>query len=782
MVGMSMSLPLFLLAWSALAPGGSQVQSEPIQWRGNPARLDVRVAGEHAIRITLEPVGSGEAFPFTPSLSAERTYSDPVLSLREVGAPVEKRVGNLVVGVGAGPLSLTVRNAAGERVQSLAFEPDGTVTFDVGAAPVLGMGEGGPQPGDDWQTNLQVEFDRRGRLHEMRPRWQSNAYGSRNPVPFLVGTDGWGLFVATPWVQVDLSEAGRGRFVPWERPEGLGEGEGAERRYEQAVQGRPPASQPADAFDVFVFDAHDPSALMKDVAYIAGAPVMPPKWALGYMQSHRELRDENLTPEELLLDVVDTFREKRIPVDAVIYLGTGFTPTGWNTEQPSFDFNPEVFARDPVDVIQALHSRNVKVITHIVPWRRDRLPTLHGSIPVEQGEALDPSHIFTYWQEHVPLVRAGIDAWWPDEGDWFDLFERVKRHQLYYQGPLWSRPNVRPWSLHRNGFLGVGQWGGWIWSGDTQSTWKTLEAQVAVGINHSLSLSPYWGSDTGGFYTTSELTGELYARWFQFSAFTPSFRSHGRIWRLRLPWGWGLSDWGFPEGQRDLPPESALNDPRIEGVARDYATLRYQLIPYTYTLAREAYDTGMPLMRALWLHYPQDERARGMGTEYLWGRDLLVAPVFEQGARNREVYLPGGIWYDWWTNERHEGGRTVTRPVDLATMPIYARAGSIIPFDPVRQYMEEVVEGPTTLKVFQGADGEFTLYEDDGTSLDYREDRATWTRMTWHDGEGTLVIEPGGPESAVNLLPEGRTFRIELLPGGQSRTIQYSGRRVEVRF
>ena len=776
-----------LLTVMAMKPGSpasppAPSQAAPILWRGIPAQLDIRAAGSRSIRITLKPVGFRGDFPFTPALDAHRSYPEPALSLREIQAPVQSRVGNLRVTVTPQPLSLAVENADGKPIQTLVFEEDGTVTFEVGAAPVLGMGEGGPQPGEGWRDSLQVEFDRRGRFHEMRPRWQSNAYGSRNPVPLLIGTGGWGLYVATPWVQVDLPAEGRGRFIPWERPQGPEAGEGGERRFEAAIQGKPPASQARDVFDAFVFDAHDPVAFMGDVSYLAGAPVMPPKWALGYMQSHRELRDEALSSEELILDVVDTFREKRIPVDAVIYLGTGFTPTGWNTEQPSFDFNPQVFQRAGAEVIEDLHARDVKVITHIVPWRRDRLPTLHGSIPVEMGEALDAAHIFTYWQEHVPLVRAGVDAWWPDEGDWFDLWERIKRHQLYYQGPLFSQPDVRPWSLHRNGHLGIAQWGGWVWSGDTQSTWKTLQAQVAVGINHSLSLSPYWGSDTGGFYTTDELTGELYARWFQFSAFTPSFRSHGRIWRLRLPWGWGLSDWGFPEGQRELPPAAALNDQRIEEVNRMYAELRYQLIPYTYTLAREAHDTGMPLMRALWLHYPEDAAARGIGSEYLWGRDLLIAPVFEQGAQDRMLYLPPGTWYDWWTNEREAGGRTVTRRVDLATMPIYARAGAIIPFDPVRQYMEEEVEGPTTLKVFRGADGAFTLYEDDGKSLDYLQGRGTWTKLTWNDRERRLTLEPGGPEGAVNLQPGERTFRVELLPGGEVRTVEYHGSRVEVRF
>jgi alpha-glucosidase/alpha-D-xyloside xylohydrolase len=452
---------------------------------------------------------------------------------------------------------------------------------------------------------------------------------------------------------------------------------------------------------------------------------MPPKWALGYMQSHRELRDAKLSPEELILNEVSTFRRKKIPVDAVIYLGTGFTPTGWNTEQPSFDFNPKVFTSDPKSVIDKMHAEHVKVVLHIVPWQRDKLPTLHGTIPPKPDEKLDSGHIANYWQQHVGLVRTGVDAWWPDEGDWFDLYERVKRHQLYYQGPLSTTPNVRPWSLHRNGYLGVAQWGGWIWSGDTESSWKTLEGQIAVGINHSLSLTPYWGSDILGFYTTEETSAELYTRWFQFASFTPSFRAHGRIWRLRLPWGWGLSDMGYHEGQKVVPPQSEMNNPNIEPIFRKYDDLRYQLIPYNYTLAREAHDTGMPLMRALWLHYPNDEKARAVGDEYLWGRDLLVAPVYTKGATSRDVYLPKGDWYDWWTHERQTGGQTVTSKVDLTTMPIFVRAGAIIPMDAVRQYMAQKVDEPTTLEVFRGADGSFTLYEDDGVSLDYLKDRGT---------------------------------------------------------
>ncbi len=740
---------------------------------GQPAQLDIRAGGDHSIRITLRPLSYTETFPYTPAL-VERSWPAPAISLRSIDKAVSKRVGGLQVRVKGDPqLTIEISNAAGQAIQTLVFDSaSGKLSFQLDSMPVLGMGEGGPQMGQGWEKGEgTLQFDRRGALDPMIPRWQSQVYGSRNPVALLVGTAGWGLFVATPWVEVDLTDKARGVFVPWQRP-----ADTSGRGGVALVQGRPPAGIPQGVFDVFVFDAHRPDVFMKEVSMLTGPAVMPPKWALGYMQSHRTLMDETQ-----MIDIVQTFRDKKIPVDAVIYLGTGFCPRGWNTEQPSFDFNPEVFKRNPKDVIADLHARNVKVVTHIVPWQRDKLPTIQGTIPPRQGETLDVSHIQNYWQQHVKLLEAGMDAFWPDEGDWFNLFERVKRHQLYYQGPLSTRPNVRPWSLHRNGYLGISQWGGWVWSGDTDSSWRTLEAQVMVGINHSLSISPYWGSDTGGFYPNAELTGELYARWFQFSSFTPSFRSHGRTWWTRLPWGWGLSEMGPNENGRNNPNASELNNPAIEPICREYGNLRYQLLPYTYTLARAAHDTGMPLMRAMWLHYPDDPKAVADGSQYLWGRDMLVAPVFKQGARSREVYLPKGDWYDWWTNEKQAGGKTITRMVDLKTMPLYIRAGAILPVDPVRQYTDEKVAEPTTLKVYRGANGQFTLYEDDGISLDYLLNKASWTRLNWNDGARRLTIEPGAPAGAP-AVRASRSFKVQLLPEGTTKTVEYKGQKVEVVF
>jgi alpha-glucosidase (family GH31 glycosyl hydrolase) len=750
-----------VLGFLAISPAS---RAAPLRIEGHELELAVRAAGDHGIRLTLKPPGQATAFPENPAL-VERKYPDAVIAVREIGhQPQKAKAGKLSVEVSANPLTVSISRPDGSIVQKLTFDEKGGIRFLLDDQPVLGLGEGGPRPakGKDWRKQP-VEFDRRGRLFRMEPHWQADAYGSRNPVPLLVGTGGWGLYFATPWGQIDLSKPDQGHFIPVERKDPVKMRQNHGNQTQQLGKGIPPMESFVAGFrDVFVFDARDPAAFMKDLATISGAAALPPKWALGYMQSHRTLEDDRQ-----MVGIVDTFREKRIPVDAMIYLGTGFTPRGWNKEQPSFDFNPEVFKREPAQVIDALHERNVKVVLHMVPWDRDRLP-----LP-------DNSRLGSYWKEHENLVKLGVDGWWPDEGDWFDLYERMKRHELYYQGPISTQPDRRPWSLHRNGHLGVARWGGWIWSGDTDSTWKTLEAQVAVGINHSLSLSPYWGSDIGGFFPTPELTGELYTRWFQFGAFCPSFRSHGRTWWTRLPWGWGLNSLG-PVEHPQSPDKSALNDPAIEKITRRYAELRYRLLSYNYTLAWEARETGLPMMRALWLQYPQDRTGRGVGDQYLWGRDLLIAPVYEKGAESREVYLPEGAWYDYWSGEIHKGGRKISRAVDLATMPIYVRAGAVIPIDPLRQYTGEAVTEPLTIQIYRGADGKFALYQDDGLSQDYLKGEAAVTDFNWDDHSKILRL------SARNRgLPgkrEPTRFRIELVPGTESRSVAWSGEPMEIGF
>jgi alpha-glucosidase/alpha-D-xyloside xylohydrolase len=728
------------LVLAACLSNPAQVCAEQLRYAGNPAELSVSEVSERTVQIVLAPVDKqGRTRPAPPSTVLIEQRPQLKLRHRDLSGAEEVSVGKLQVQLKTQPLGLSIRRPSGKVVQELTFaDADGSMSFRVGAT-VLGMGEGAKQ------------FDRRGALYTMKDgwgAWELPTYGSWVAVPFLIGTDGWALFVHHPRGQFDLR--------------------GSEGRFQPAANAR---DMP---LELYVIAWDQPADVLQEYIRLTGRSVMPPKWALGYMQSHRTLSG----PEEAL-QVARTMRDKKLPCDALIYLGTGYCPAGWNLGHGSLEFNPKTFEK-PAERIDQLHSLHFHVILH-----QNRAPrNLFGSSVTDPRDAEDANSIASYWKRHRPVFSLGVDGWWPDDGDELPREARLARHRMYFEGPLADRPNVRPWSLHRTGYAGVQRYGGWIWSGDIDSRWKTLAAQVAVGQNHSLSLSPYWGTDVGGFFPTRELTGELYVRWFQFGAFCPSFRSHGRTWHLRLPWGWNTGEPG-PIESKERPDPGELHNAEVEPICRKYLELRYRLLPYNYTLCREAYDTGLPLIRPLWLHYPEDPRAVTRGDEYLWGRDLLVAPVTAKGALQRTLYLPEGDWYDFWTGERHTGKRELTCTVDLTTLPLFVRAGAVLPLDPPRQYVAQPTDQPTTIRIYPGRDGEFRWYEDDGTTLDYLQGKFTWTRLTWNDREQRLWIEPEGGGPASRREPgviSPRTFIIELVPGGRRHTVQYAGKRVEVTF
>jgi alpha-glucosidase/alpha-D-xyloside xylohydrolase len=378
------------------------------------------------------------------------------------------------------------------------------------------------------------------------------------------------------------------------------------------------------------------------------------------------------------------------------------------------------------------------------------------------------------------VLATGVDGWWPDEGDALDLPSRLVRNRMYWDAYQLDRPNERPYALHRNGAAGMARYASFLWTGDVSSLWVTLQNQVPIGINSGLSGIPYWGTDIGGFVPTAEFTGELYVRWFQFGAFCPLFRSHGRVWTLRLPWGW---DQGAPTGEvaretRFTIPDAEYHNPTVEPICKKYLELRYRMMPYLYSAVRECTRSGLPMMRSLWLHYPNDRAAVARGDEYLWGRDILVAPVVEKGATERKLYLPQGAWHDFWTNEKHDGGREVTRKVDLETLPLYVRAGAIIPMGPLKQYTAEKVDGPLDVSVYPGADGAFLLYEDDGASFNYKKGEWMGIQMAWNDARKALTCRLAA--GSKMLPPAKRELRVKL--GDATKSAVFDGRSLEVRF
>ena len=731
------------------APVTIRGQAQPITVAGRPVEIAIASLSASTARITVQPIVDG-----APQRVVNRGALVAAADAREAGrwrdASKPLRAGDLTIRFTPEPSPAITVERTGRVVQTLTLSnQEPAIKFGLGQGHIFGFGEGGPQ------------FDRKGHTYGTRNGqggYQLRTHGGRVQIQWLVSTDGWGMYIHQPLGAFDLTGA-EGTLTP---------------------------TGDALPLDVFVVASSDPKVIVGEYARITGFAELPPLWSLGYMQSHRTLAG----PDEISW-VARTFREKKLPCDALIYLGTEFTPSGWNTRNGEFTWKNENFP-DPKRFIDEMHAQHYKVVLHVVIEGR----RMSGAVadPCTPDKAVpsgrtgddrwpDDRAVPCYWPYHKPLYDLGVDGMWPDQGDGLDEPSRLARIRMYWEGPQLYRPNERPFALHRNGSPGMQRYGAFLWSGDVFSLWETLKTHIPVAINTGLSGIPYWGTDIGGFVTTAEYTGELHVRWFQFGTFCPSFRAHGRNWYLRLPWGWNLGKLPPSEirastaGAADPDPKE-LNNAQVEPIVKKYLELRYRLLPYTYTIARECCDTGLPLMRALWLHHPEDPAAVSRGDQFLWGRDLLVSPVVEKGATSRRLYLPRGSWFDFWTEERVAGGREIDRAVDLETMPLHVRAGAIVPMGPIKQYVDEPVDGPLAVTVYPGADGAFTLYEDDGKTFAHRKGDFMRLAMTWDDASRRFSVRLA--TGSRMRPPARRTLEVRLAGTTTPRRLVFEGKPVDL--
>jgi alpha-glucosidase (family GH31 glycosyl hydrolase) len=703
------------------------------------SEIQITSVSEHTFRLTLLPIKNGRAGPVPLDGSlVQSVWGNPVSVLRSDWRSQTVLAGGVRVHAMPKPLAFNIENAAGQKVQEITVdEKTGAVSFETGNSPIFGLGEGGPQ------------FDRRGSVDQMisgQGGYQLKTHGGRVPIPWIISASGWAMFIHQPFGTFDFGQQ-RSKFEP--QNHGVG-----------------------PLLDLFFIASREPATIMAEYARLTGHPDIPPLWSFGYQQSHR-----TLASREEVLDEAKTFREKKMPCDALIYLGTGFCPSGWNTENGSFAWNSHVFP-DPKVMLEELHRENFRAVLHAVILSDRLRGSVHDTCELA---SFDEESASCYWDAHRKDFALGVDGWWPDEGDSLDIASRLIRNRMYWEGPQLDRPNERPYALHRNGYAGMQRYASFLWSGDVYSTWETLKTHIPIAINTGLSGIPYWGTDIGGFVPTAEFTAELYVRWFQFGAFCTLFRSHGRTWKLRLPWGWNTGDPGPSEINNydgaAIPESSELHNPEVEVICRKYLELRYRMLPYIYSAVHESAATGMPVMRALWLHFPDDPKAVARDDEYLWGRNLLIAPVVEKGATSRAVYLPQGRWYDFWTREKIEGGREVVRAIDLATLPVYVRAGAILPLGPVKQYTSQKIDEPLAILVYPGSDASFLLYEDDGRSFNYRKGEWMGIQIDWSEMRGRLSLRLA--EGSHMLPPSPRDIDVSLVGKG-SRRITFDGTPVEV--
>ncbi len=693
---------------------------------------------ESILRVSVLPANESVSSVFSRFDLADRPWGESSTASDGFDKTESISTQSFSARIAAKPFSIKV-SRGGKQLQSLEIDSEnGEVRFDLGSGPLFGLGHG-----------FKKHFDRKDEYYDLKTNGQVPGiienYSATSPSPYIASTEGWGVYFHQPWKgSIDL----RGKTGVFKK-------------------------QPAPYCDMFIVSIKKPVDAATAFYEITGRPPMPPKYTFGYQQSYRTLLHNG---ENLVLSTAKYMRDNKIPCDLLIYLGTGYCENGWNTDNGEFTWHPEVFPK-PAETMNKLHEMNYKVSLHITKCHTG----LHGSVN-DAGETspLEYDHAKNYWKIHEDLYTISKnEVWWPDDADEVDMEQRLNRHRMYYEGSLRLNPDVRPLQMQRNAFPGCTKWGGLVWTGDVLSEWETLKNQVPIGLNAALSCSPFWGTDTGGFFSTVEYDGELYTRWFEFSTFTPLFRSHGRPSFLHNPWGWtkykSLDDMPLELSPHMIrcaaPKKDIVPDERVEPICKKFINARYELLPYIYNLAHEASAHGIPVMRPMWFEYADDATAKGMGSQYFLGESLLVAPVTAKGATTWEVYIPKGKWYDYWTGTAYDGGKSITVDAPLNTIPVFVPAGGIIAKAPVVQFVDtRPMSGfdKLTIEIYRGADGKYDLYEDDGISMDYQQGKCSRTTISWTDISETINV------TGTSEMYGGRERQIEfvLKPGNQRKTVK----------
>jgi alpha-D-xyloside xylohydrolase len=515
-------------------------------------------------------------------------------------------------------------------------------------------------------------------------------------------------------------------------------------------------SEVGQAIDYYFFYGPELNRVIADYRQLTGAAPLFPKWVYGYWQC----RERYHTQKEIL-GVGTEFRERKLPVDALVQDWQYWGKYGWN----AMKFDESIYP-DPKGMMDQFHALDEHVPISV--WSRfgedsDIYKRMSAKSLLVAGtpwtDFFNPEAQKTFWAElNKGLFEYGLDGWWMDASEpEFDILkgrrtflgsgESVRNaYPLFvtkaiYEGQRATTDRKRVVIFTRSAFSGQQRYAAISWSGDISANWTTFQRQIPAGLNFSMSGLPYWTTDGGGFFRpkdqyTNEAYHELLIRWFQYAAFCPIFRVHG--------WTSNAEIWNY--------------GPQFLDIATQYDELRYHLLPYIYSSAWGVTNDGETLMRALPLEFPSDPRAKAVADQFLFGPALLINPVTTAGATQRSLYLPAGHdWIDFWTGKRVRGGQTVTAEAPLDRIPIYAKAGSIIPFGPAVQSASAKAD-PIDIRIYPGADGDFTLYEDEGDNYDYEHGAYSVIPLHWDDKASTLTV--GERRGSFPGMLEHRTFRI----------------------
>ncbi|HLH77300.1 MAG TPA: TIM-barrel domain-containing protein [Candidatus Binataceae bacterium] len=684
------------------------------------------------------------------AVAQRRWPGAPQVAVREQAELVEVRAGEFLIEARRDPFRLRYLNLDGQPLLEEA-EPGGlswsyweyTLSYQLATEEhFYGMG----QPS---QLDARVDLDHRGHRREI---WNRHSPPAECIFPLLFSSRGYGLLIDNP------------HRACWD----LGHENPATFAYQ--ARGGP--------LEYYVFGG-DLKRLAHTYLKLTGRPPMPPRWLFGLLQSRYSYRSRGE-----LEAVANEFRARALPCDGLIL------DLGWFKEMGDLAFD-ETRWPAPAAMLAGLAERGFRVMAIEEPYVTLTSPTFKEA---EAGGHLTRHYdgrpyVLDFWPGRCGLVdftNPATRQWWSDKHRapiemgiaswWSDLNEPSKHlqdmchfggsaaavhnsfalrmHEAIAGAQRRYAPGRRGFILSRAAFPGSQRHGvGW-WSGDVDRTFAALRKQVAVGLSAGMAGMAFWGSDIGGYGFAGQCTPELYVRWFQFGAFCPLFRPHGDEHEAREPWRFGSE---------------------IEAICRRYLRVRYRLMPYIYSAARQACTRGLPIMRPLVMEFPDDSTTFNLADQFLFGPDLLVAPVLDEGARERTLYLPVGDWFDFWSNQRWTGPRTLSVPAPLDHLPLFVRQGAIIPLGPEMQFSSQRPLDPLRLEIYPGLTGRLDLYEDDGESTAY--ESAAWveTKIAQDRSEDAVTLRIGSPDGDCNGYPAHRLLRINLRHAQPPRLLSCQG-------
>ena len=569
--------------------------------------------------------------------------------------------------------------------------------------------------------------------------------------------------------------------------------------------------------DFYFIAGENYDGVIRGYRTLTGKAQVMPKWALGFWQSR-----ERYSTQDELVGTLAEMRRRHIPVDNIVQDWQYWKEDQWGSHQ----FDPERYP-DPEKMLDDVHGMNARFMISVWPkfyTNTDNYQELKASgyayTHAEDAGLVDwLGHKQTFYDAYSEGGRQmfwrqmdknlyskygrKIDAWWMDASepnlrdclpmDYFKWLltpnalgsstEYLNAYALVnadaiYNGQRKIDPDKRVFLLTRNGFAGLQRYSTATWSGDIGTSWIDMRMQMPAGLNYSMSGIPFWGMDIGGFSVmgkfydeaNQEEWRELQTRWHQFGTFVPLFRTHGQ-WPQRELW--------------NIAPDGS---PAYESILW-YMRLRYRLMPYLYSLAGAVHFGDYTLMRGLPMDFPDDPKVRDLSDQWMFGPALMPCPVYEYQARSREVYFPKGGWYDIYTGEYIQGSQTQVVPAPYERIPLFARAGSIIPFGPEIEWSGEKPADDICLYVYSGTDVDFTLYEDDGLTYGYEKGKFSTIPISWDEASGTLTI--GARQGTFPGALEKRSFRVVLVdpshpvpydPDASGQPLSYDGSSISLRL